>query len=240
MLDDAYDWVVNDIQQNFYPYLEKNRISELTNRDARIFEVFFHERRRQLAALSSPSMYFEIMGRIENWTVSQIHTIELGRKIKADVFLAAILTELSKVYENLKSPLDAIEVKNVSPKEKIKAHVVLQGVLKFEDIEHLASAIQFQFENNIWVIFVTFDEKHILAHKDRLLEVCALHCCKPDYAKDYARDLTREKPPIQYYQDISPRTVDQEKFLQTTIQTLGIAKNVPPQQSPTTPTSNQH
>lgn len=222
MLDDAYDWVVKDIQENFYPYLEKNKIRELTNRDARVFEVFFHERRRQLAALKSPSMYFEIMGQVEHWSVSQMHSIELGRKIKTDVFLSAILTEISKVYESLKSPLDAIEIKNVSPKAEIKAQVALQRVLKTEDIEHLASALQFQFENNIWVIFVTFDEKHILAHKDRLFEVCALHCCKPDYAKDYARDLTREKPPIQYYQDISPRTDNQEKFLQTIVKTLGI------------------
>lgn len=212
MLDDAFDWVAKEIQENFYPYLQKHGIESLTCRDARVFEGFFSERRSQLTAIKSPSMYFEMLRRMEHWTVAQIHTIELGRKINVEMFLTALLSELSRVYESLKAPLDAIEVKNITPKDEIKSQVALQGIRKFEDIDHLASAIQFQFTNNVWVVFVTFDEKHILSHQRRLLDVCALHCCKPDYAMDYARDVSREKTPIQYYLSISPKSSQQESF----------------------------
>lgn len=212
MLDDTYDWVLKEIQESLYPYLQKHRIDRLTCRDARVFEGFFNERRRQLKTFKSPAMYYEMVGRMEHWAVTQIHSIELGREIEAEMFLTALLSELSRVYESLKAPLDAIEVKNITPKEEIKSQVILQGVHKFEDIDHLASAIQFQFTNNVWVVFVTFDEKHILSHQRRLLDVCALHCCKPDYAMDYARDISREKTPIQYYLSISPKSSQQEIF----------------------------
>jgi len=215
MLDDAYDWVAREIQENLYPYLQENGIDKLTTRDARVFEGFFNERRRRLTAFRSPAMYYEILSRIELWAVTEVHSIELGRKIKVEMFLTALLSELSRVYESLKTPLDAIEVKNITPKEEIKSHVALQGVRKFEDIDHLASAIQFQFENNVWVIFVTFDEKHVLSHQRHLLEVCALHCCKPQYGMDYARDLSRQDPPIQYYASITPKSSEQVSFAKT-------------------------
>lgn len=163
MLDDAYDWVAREIQENLYPYLQKRGINRLSCRDARVFEGFFNGRRKQLKAIQSPAMYYEMLRRVEHWTVAQIHTIELGRKINVEMFLTALLSELSRVYESLKAPLDAIEVKNIKPNEEIKAQVALLGVRKFEDIDHLASAIQFQFTNNVWVVFVTFDEKHILS-----------------------------------------------------------------------------
>jgi len=222
MLNHAYDWVAGEIQKELYPYLQKNKIDHLTCRKARILEGFFNERRRQLAAFRSPAIYYEMLQRVEHWTVARIHTIELGRKINVDIFLTWFLSELSRVYEVLKAPLDAIEVKNITPKEEIKAQVVLQGVRKFEDIDHLASAIQYQFTNNEWVIFVTFDEKHILLHQKRLLENCALHCCKPDYALDYARDITRENPPTQFFEHIKPKSSNQQIFAKIIESTLSV------------------
>ena len=222
MLDYAYDWVAREIQENFYPYLKKHEIDKLTARDARVFESFFNERRRRLAKFRSPAMYFEILGRIELWAVPRIHSIKLGKKIKAEIFLTALLSELSEVYESLKAPLDAIEVKDITPIEEIRSHVALQGIHKFEDINHLASAVQFQFTNNEWVIFVTYDEKHILSQQRRLLEVCALHCCKPHYASDYARELSRQDTPIQYYASITPKSSKQTSFAKTIETSLGV------------------
>lgn len=223
MLDNAYDWVAMEIKEKLYPYLLKDGIDKLTSRDARVFEIFFNQRRRQLTRIRSPAMYYEILRRIEFWTVTRVHSIKLGTKIKAEVFLAALLSELSEVYDSLKAPLDAIEVKDITPKEEIESYVVSQGIHKFEDINHLASATQFQFKNNVWVIFVTFDEKHILSHQRRLLEVCALHCCKPHYAMDYARDLSRESPPIQYYASITPKSSKQKSFAETIETVLGVS-----------------
>ena len=223
MIDYAYDWVAREVQENLYPYLQKQGVNTLTCRNARVFEGFFNKRRKQLKAITSPAMYYEMLGRMEHWTVTEIHTIELGRKINVETFLTALLAELSRVYESLKAPFDAIEVKNIIPKGEIKAQVALQGIQKFEDMEHLASAIQFQFSNNSWVVFVTFDEKHILSHQKRLFEICALHCCKPDYAMDYTRDISREIPPVQYYTNISPKSSQQEGFAKVIESSLGIA-----------------
>jgi len=223
MLDDAFDWVAREIQENLYPYLQKHGIDILTCKDARVFEGFFNDRRRQLTAYKSPAMYYEMLARIENWAVAQIHKIPLGKKITVEMFLAALLSELSRVYESLKAPLDAMEVKKIATEREIESQVVLQGVRKFEDIGHLASAIQFQFTNNVWVVFVTFDEKHILSHQRRLLEVCALHCCKPNYAMDYARDISRENSPVQYYASISPKSSQQQSFAETLENTLHIS-----------------
>lgn len=218
-LDKAHDWVAKEIQENLYPYLEKHTIDRLTKRDARIFEGFFNERRRRLGAIRSATMHYEIIRRVELWAVTHIHSIELGKKISAEIFLTALLAELSKVYESLKAPLDTIKVKEITPKEEIKSHVALQGVRNLEDIDHLASAIQFQFTNDIWVVFVTFDEKDILSHQRRLLEICALSCCKPHYAMDYSRDLSRQEPPIQYYASITSKSPQQKSFART-IETL--------------------
>lgn len=221
MLDDAYDWVARDIQENLRPYLIGQGINELTSKDALIFEQFFHERRRQLASFKSPGMYFEIEGQIEHWIVSEIHSITLGREVKVDIFLAAILSTLSRIYESLRSPIDVIIVKDITPSKQVKSHVFSQGVRKAEDVEHLASAIEFQFKNNVWVVFVTFDQKHILSHKSRLFEICAIHCSKPDYALDHLKNLTREKKPIEYYKNITPHSQQQLSFAGSIERVLG-------------------
>jgi hypothetical protein len=225
MLDDGYDWVSKEIQQNLYPYLQGKGISKLTSRDARVFEEFFSGRRKQLAAFQSPSMHFEILSQIEHWTVTVIHSLKLGESVQTDALLTSLLSALSGVYESLKAPVEAIEVKSITAKGEIKSQVVLQGVRKIEDTEHLASAIEYQFSHNVWIIFVTMDEKHILSNQKRLFEICALQCCKPDYALDYARDVTRELHPVQYYANINPKSPEQESFARTVENSLQISVN---------------
>jgi len=230
MLDTAYDWVSQEIQEKLYPHLQSKGVNKLTPRDARVFEEFFNERRKQLAAIKSPSMHFEMLSQIEQWTVDGIHKIKLGESIQAGAFLATLLSALSAVYESLRAPFEAIEVKNITPKYDIRSQVALLGVKKYEDMVHLASAIEYQFSNNIWVVFITFDEKHILHHQRRLLEVCALHCCKPDYAMDYSRDISREDRPIQYYSKISPKSSEQQTFAKVLENSLHLSITVDTQQ----------
>ena len=195
--------------------MKKQNITKVTCRSGLAFERFFDERRRQLRAQGGSSyVYYEIIGQIENWTALQIRTIPKGSSVKPDNFLATITYELSNIYEKLKSPIDAFEVKKISPKVKIESQVTMQtrGRARIEDMAHLASAIEYQFVNNIWIVFVTFDEDHILSNKESLWEVCALRCSKPAYAHDHRIALSRMKKPIQYYLCISEHKPQQLSF----------------------------
>lgn len=212
LLKDAYQWIVKDIQRSLFPYMKQINANKVTCRDGLIFEQFFDERRRQLRFEGSPYVYYEIVGRIEHWTTSMVHEIPKGSSIKLENFVAYVTTELSLIYEALNSPIEALEEEQIAPNPELRTQVLAQGVKKMEDIIHLASAIKHQFANNVWVIFVTFDDDHILSHKKNLMKVCALHCSKPAYASDHLTSLSRMKKPIQYYLNISNYTPQQKNF----------------------------
>lgn len=202
--------------------MESHSIKKVTSRDGLAFEQFFDEKRRQLRRKGSTYIYYEIVGQIENWTALQVHEIPKGLSIKPDDFLAGITLELSKIYEGLKSPIDAIEEQQIIPSAELKSQAASQGITKMEDVIHLASAIQYQFTNNVWVVFVTFDEKDVLSHKQGLLDVCALRCSKPAYAEDHLVKLSRMKKPIQYYLNITNCTPQQMSFAKAVEQTLQV------------------
>jgi len=222
LLKDAYQWIVKDIQNGFFPYTERRNIKKVTGRDGLIFEQFFDERRRQLRSQGSPYIYYEIVGRIEHWTALKVHEMRMGLSVKPEDFLASLTTEVSIIYEALRSPIEAIEGDQIAPSADLRTEVLAQGVTKMEDIIHLASAIHYQFINNAWVVFVTFDEDHILSRKRPLSEVCALHCSKPAYAHDHHVKLSRMKKPVQYYIDIQDYTSQQVSFAKAIEKSLQI------------------
>lgn len=222
LLKDAYQWIVKDIQSNFFPYMKRRNVNKLSCRDGLILEEFFDERRRQLRRRGSPHIYYEIIGQIEHWTALKIHEILRGSSIKSEDFAAAITTELSVIYEALKSPIEAVEEEQIAPNTELRTQVAAQGVTKMEDIIHMASAVEYQFTNNVWVVFVTFDEDHILSHKKTLMEVCALHCSKPAYGPDHLTKLSRMKKPVQYYLNIPNYTLQQVNFAKAIEQSLQI------------------
>ena len=202
--------------------MKKGNVNKVTCRDGLIFEHFFDERRRQLRRQRSPYIYYEVIGQIEHWTALKIHEIPKGLSVKPEDFAAAITTELSVIYETLKSPIDAIEEEQIAPSTELRTQVAAQGVTKMEDVIHLASAVEYQFANNVWIVFVAFDEDHILSHKKPLMEVCALHCSKPAYAPDHLISLSRMKKPVQYYLNIPNYRVQQINFAKVIEQSLQI------------------
>lgn len=214
--------IVKDVQSSLFPYMKRMNIEKVTSRDGLTFEQFFDEWRRQLKLQRSSHIYYEIVGQIEHWTASKVHEIPKGSSVKPEDFAAAIITELSVIYEALKSPIDAIEEEEVAPSRELKAQVASQGVTKMEDVIHLASAVEYQFANNVWIVFVTFDEKDTLSHKKNLREVCALHCSKPAYAQDHRITLSRMKKPVQYYLNIQNYTPQQVNFAKAIEQSLQI------------------
>ena len=124
------------------------------------------------------------------------------------------------IYEALKSPIDAIKEEQIAPSTELKTQVASQGVTKMEDVIHLASAVEYQFASNVWVVFVTFDDDHVLSHKKTLMENCA-HCSKPAYAQDHLITLSRMKKPVQYYLNIpnyTPQQLNIAKAIEESLQ----------------------
>ncbi len=202
--------------------MERENIKKVTSRDGLVFEQFFDQRRRQLRSQGSPYIYYEIVGRIEHWTALKVHAIRTGLSVKPEDFLASLTTEVSVIYEALRSPIEAMEEDQIAPSAELKTQVAAQGVTKMEDVIHLASAVEYQFTNNEWVVFVTFDEDHILSHKRPLREVCALHCSKPAYARDHLVRLSRMKKPVQHYLNIPNYTTHQVNFAKAIEKSLQI------------------
>jgi hypothetical protein len=236
LLNDAYDWIVKDIQRSLFPYMKKEDVTKVTCRDGLAFEQFFDEHRQELQRLGSPYIYYEILGQVEHWTVSQVHSIPRGSSINRQNFLANIIFEVSRIYERLRSPIEAIDGKQVNPSAEVISTLRLLEIRKAEDIVHLASAIEYQFGNNIWVVFVTFDERHILAHKKSLFDVCALRCSKPVYAMEYLEMSSRMNKPIQYFVNIAEYTPKQIIFADAIEQSLHI--KIIPQKNSKTQTSD--
>lgn len=212
LLKDSYDWITNEIQNSLLSYMTKNGIVKVTSKDGLSFERFFHEIREDMRGEGVSYVYYEMIGQIENWLVSQLRNIALGMSIKSEDFLAGITVRFSEIYEILKSSIDVVEGKQISPDPLIKSQVLIQKVKKAEDIVNLASAIDYQFRENVWVIFVTFDEDDILSHKVALFNVCALCCSKPIYAPDHFVNFSRMSKPVQHYCNIKNYSSDQLSF----------------------------
>lgn len=212
LLRDSYDWIIKEIRSGLLSYMMKKGLVKVTSRDGLSFEQFFHGIREDMRREGVSYVYYEMIGQIENWVVSQLREIALGMSIKSEEFLAGITVRFSEIYEMLKSSIDVVEGKQISPDPSIKSQVLIQKVKKAEDIVNLASAIDYQFRENVWVIFVTFDEDDILLHKEALFNVCALCCSKPIYAPDHFVGFSRMSKPIQYYCSIKNYSSDQLSF----------------------------
>lgn len=212
LLSRAYTYILEDIHENLLPYLKQKKITKISCRYGLVFEDFFDDRRKKLRSEGKTEVYYELIGQIEQWVTAMVHAISKGTSLEDVDFVANILTELSVKYDNLKSPIEIIDPVEISPSPYLNSQVILAGVKKMEDIANLVSAITFQFKNNTWVVFVTFDEEHILSCRLWLKEIFALHCSKPAYASDHLVRLSGMPKPVQFYRSIKNHTVQQKKF----------------------------
>ena len=212
LLRTAYKRISEEMQEKFIPYLEQKNIEKITSRDCLIFEDFFYALRKKMKNEGKNEIHYELIGQIEYWVADSVHKIKRGSSLDAIDFMANILTELSIKFDNLKTPIEVIEPVEISESPDLNTQIVLAGVQDMEDIIHLAAAINFQYTNDTWVIFVTFDEIHILSNRPLLKEICALHTSKPAYAVDYLVELSRLSKPVKFYKEISNHSVQQKEF----------------------------
>lgn len=212
LLRRAYKYVSEELQESLLPYMKKKRINQITCGDCLIFEDFFYAQRREMTEEGKTEIYYELIGQIEQWIAEKVHEIPRGKKLENIDFLAEILAELSVKSDDLKTQIEIIEAEVILESPDLNAQVLSIGVKKVEDIVNLASAIRYQFENNTWVIFVTFDEKDVLSYRPMLKEICALHSSKPAYAHDYLVELSKLPRPVNFYKKISSYSVQQKAF----------------------------
>jgi hypothetical protein len=160
---------------------------------------------------------------MENYVAARLHSLNDGEKIPSDDFLASLIAELTTIKHNLEAPFKNMRPVNIVPHDSIYAEVVLvTKIINTNDVTHLASALQYQFKENKWVVFVTNDETHILSREKQIRDVFALQCSKPEWAVDYSRDITRLKSPVEYYREIQKYTVEQQRFGETVEKALGL------------------
>lgn len=215
LIEDSFTIIVSDFRTHLKPFLEKQGIKELTNRSGKLLAKFFAERRRHIRKTypTRSNVPREIIGTIESYVASKLHSIKDGFKVQIDDFLAFMISELTAKKHKLKSPFLSIKCINIIPDNSVISEIFLGTFLKNRnDIRHLASALTYQFQQDKWMIFVTNDEKEILNKAKEMWEIFAVQCSKPDWAMDYYRDMTRMKSPIEHFREISDYSDRQKKF----------------------------
>ena len=215
LIERSHSLVISTFRSELKPFLEKQGIKELGNRDGRIVARFFSEQKKILKATARQrsSVRNEIVGEIENYVAANLHSLKDGTKLSIDNFLALMMTELATIKHNMEAPFKTLRPVDVTPNDRITSLMVVSTLLMNEnDLGHLASAVQHQFQQNKWVIFVTNDEKDILSREESLLEIFALQCSKPEWASDHHRYVTRLKSPVEYFRELSDYTERQREF----------------------------
>jgi hypothetical protein len=221
LLEKSYDTTIL-ILLEFKPFLEKQKIKELSNKDGRTVAQFFMDKRRELKR-SRSSIPKEIIGTIENYVASRLHVLESGKKIPVDTLLAGMMTELSMKKHKLEAPFKGLKSVDITPNDSILSLVVL-GTLIPNDVnaKHLASALIHQFKENKWFIFVTTDETEILAKEKELFDIFTLQCSSPQWANDYYQTMTRLKAPIENFREIQTHSEKQKEFADIMEKKVGI------------------
>lgn len=215
LIDRSYSIIISDIRSHMKPFLVKEGRKKLTNRDGKLFAKFFSERKRHLKHISKTrsNVRYEILSEIESYVASRIHSLKSSQKIGVDDFLANLIAEMSRIKFELETPFKTIDCILINSNDSIVCCVVsMARVLNEHDAEHLASAITYQFEQNKWVIFVTNDDVDILSKEKVLFDCFILHCAKPDWAYDYYREISRLKPPINFYLEFTEYSKEQKTF----------------------------
>jgi len=216
LIEHSHDVIVSFIHDSLKSYLESKGIKELGNRDGKIIADFFAEQKAQLMKLhyKRSNIQNEILGAVENYVASQLHSLEDGKKLSISIFLPALAAELAIVKHNMEAPFKGgIRCEEIQPNDSIISAVVISTIMRNDkDAVHLASSLQCQFRRNKWVIFVTTDQKDILNREAELREIF-LQCSRPEWALDYQREITKNKAPLEHVQDIKIYTSKQNQIL---------------------------
>lgn len=216
LIEKAHDLVVENFHTQLKPFLEGKGIKELTNRDGKIIADFFSQQKQDIRKQGSrrSNIPNEIMGAVENYVATALHSLEKRQKISVVNFLAALATQLGIIKHDMEAPFKGIKLVDIVPNDSIYSVISVNTIIRNpKDIEHLASALEYQFQENKWVVFVTTDNDEILVKAPELQEIF-LQCSKPEWAVDYYIDLTRKKAPFEHIREIQKYTEGQKRIIE--------------------------
>jgi hypothetical protein len=223
IIDRIHIWMQRDIKEHFQTFLDKKGLQEFTRNDSLIFEPYFEERRNQLRADGSPAYFFKILRMIERWVISYVKNIPFGKKIPLDLFLAYLSAELTREYERILARVEVIPVQNITPAPELRTFLLMHGIRQIDDQDHLASAIQYQYKNDLWSVFVTNDERTILTYRNMLERCCSLFCTKPEYAIDRSNSLNeRGILPMTHFREIKEHSDEQIAFARSVFSAISV------------------
>lgn len=213
LIEKSYTFIISSLHSELKPFLEKQGIKELSNKHGKFMAQFFMERRRELKKQFKSNVPREMIGALENYVATRLHSLSSGQKISVDDFLAALTTELGVSKHHLKAPFMGIRDIEIVPDNSIVSQIVVGAfILNQNDAKHLASALIYQFKQNKWVIFVTIDETEILSKTDELFNIFALQCSSPEWASDYYDELTKLNAPVEYFKALTTYSNVQREF----------------------------
>lgn len=224
LIERSYSLVVTDFRSELKPFLENQGIKQLTNRDGRTVSRFFSDQKKSLRATAPTrsNVRNEIIGAIENYVAQRLHSMKVGLKISVDNFIASLMTELTVIEHKLKAPFKYWKTVEIKPDDSIVSQIAIRTlIMNSKDVEHLASVVKYQFTENMWVIFVTIDEKHILSKDDILQGIFRLQCSKPEWALDHFRFITKLKAPVEHYREMPSYSNTQKEFGQKIEKVIG-------------------
>ncbi len=215
LIEKSYKAIVLHFQLKLRPYLEAKGIKQISNKDGQIFAEFFARQKMEFRNLpyKKSNIQYEILGAMESYVANQVHSIEDSKSFNLDIFLGAISAELSIKKNSLEMPFRGLRCEEIEPMETIKT--VLHngsGIKNPSDLEHLASAFQYQFLKNMWIIFVTMDQEDILDKTSEFNEMFLL-CSRPEWALDFSRTMTKNKEPLQHIKEVNNPSANQKKVI---------------------------
>lgn len=87
LIERSYSTIVHNFRSKLKPFLEKQGIIELTNRDGRIMSQFFQGQKRnlQVRVPRRTNVRNEIMGAIENYVAQRLHSLKDGSKMQLTI-----------------------------------------------------------------------------------------------------------------------------------------------------------
>jgi hypothetical protein len=216
LTEEAYRVLNICLRHYMKPALERNNVTRVIRNEAvSVANVFLQQKKRiKQEVPTRSSIRDEMFGIIENYVAKLIHELAPDKSISVDDLLANTLSQLNTARYEIEKPFKSLRVVPVEPDEELlKFAPIVELVKNKKDIEHLMSAVTHQFQRNAWVIFVTNDEKEILANADEIWDICGLRCTKPNWALDYYRDITKLKRPRQHFQDVLMPSSNQRDFV---------------------------
>jgi hypothetical protein len=215
LIERSYNTIVTYFQSAIKPYLIAKGVKELSNRDGKLIADFFVEQKAQFSHLpyKRTNIQYELISTIETYVASQLHSLKNGEKMPIDVFLGAVTAELAIAKREMGAPFRGLRCEEIKPRDSVTSAIVIGAIMKNpDDAYHLASALEFQFSRNKWVIFVTTDQEDILSKAPELEEMF-LRCSRPEWAMDYHSDLTKNKAPIEHAKEKHDCTLRQQRVI---------------------------